>query len=130
MSPIDIHMDHLTAILCFKICPLLKWYTLTGLEYPVLPTMYKLLAEMVISLDWDWDEKDIIYSVVSDALNMCKYKNVSKFLNHYPLGSVIVHSLLDDFQSSNEAALELWKYRKYTTVKWLKHWQSFIICGW
>lgn len=92
--------------------------------------VYKLLVEMVIFSDWDLDEKDIIFSVVTGALNTCKYQNVSKFLNHHPLGSVIVHSLLDDFHGSNEAAPGLWKYRKYTTVRWFKHWQSVIICGW
>lgn len=47
---------------------------------------------MVIILDGDLAEKDVIFSTVTDALNTCKYENVTKFLNHYPLGSVIVHS--------------------------------------
>lgn len=132
VSPTDIHMVHIicVVILCSNICPLLKWLILTGLEYPVLQKMYKLLVEAVIYLDWDLAEKDIVFIVVTDALNTCKCQNVSKFLTHHPLGSVIVHSLLDDFQDSTKTALELWEYRKYTTVKWFKHWQGIIICGW
>lgn len=129
---IDIPMDHIIhmVILCSNICPLLKWYILSWLEYPILQKMYKLLVEVAIFLDWDLAENDIIFTVVTDALNTCKYQNVFKFLYHHPLGSVIVHSLLNDFQDSNKTALELWKYRKYTTVKWFKHWRDVIICGW